>query len=589
MSEFLLLQNFDNPLGLIDVSFEDDCLYSSSSPPRDFLLFSDDLLDTGDPLFLNITDSPPRPQTSVGGDDVREPDERKQNVKCNLRTSLAWDSAFLNGAAGVLEPDELSSFAGESAKRGMLPGIREELDRSTDSLSTFASDGLTMDNLEGDLFTDIRASIQKSNRSSAVSKSMAKSPRMGSGMAASRIKQSPKTVEKPSPTKVTSRTTKKESASLSKIAGRVSISTAAKGPSLNRNRVKLEDDKGKRLASANAKELTGTIKPPTSVGPPRNSVSRLRPLLHSSSLSSTKSESVASSSSSRSESISSDGSIKSLKSVGRNATLRTGVPSGSLIAKATSRITSKSKNPSTIPHLKSSAGKISPSISPASSVSEWSLDSVSFSPTSPLNKRSNYPRSSIGSSSCGDCYQDDCSSQVSDCQSHTSEISAASIQSLPTDVAKPSGLRLPSPKMGFFDGERSSPAIKSKGNVQPQPGAPSGIPRPGTVVQGKLGKVQKAKTTTPVRSPKIGTLKQSLISPKSKSPLSRENPSSAAVAPKVGGISRSAKQSPGISPRVQSKTSPGDKNLKPMKVSPGDKNLKPMKVSPVMKDFNSRC
>ena len=51
--------------------------------------------------------------------------------------------------------------------RHQLPGIAEEVYRSMDSISTLESDNLSLECLEAELFEDIRASIQKSNRSSS--------------------------------------------------------------------------------------------------------------------------------------------------------------------------------------------------------------------------------------------------------------------------------------------------------------------------------------------------------------------------------------------------------------------------------------
>ncbi|CAN0881347.1 hypothetical protein LINGRAHAP2_LOCUS14188 [Linum grandiflorum] len=614
----------DNRLGLIDVSFEDDCLYSTSSPPRDFQ-FSDDLLNNGNAPSLELPD-PQSLETSGDGVDDRghasqpvespEPEESKQNVKYNLRKSLAWDSAFFT-SAGVLEPDELSSMIGQTEKRKMLPEIREELERSTDSLSTLASDGLTMENLEDDLLGDVRASIQKSSRCSTVADSMVKAAAKKAEEASSdkpKAKAAPlkkadavipgaRRMLKPASSQVPPQAcaftllrflrAKGESAPLPKppqISGRVSISTAAKRASLSNNRVKVEKEMGKASASNSAnKDLTGStvagrLKIPTPGGL-RSTVSKLPPPLRSSS-SSTKTESIASSFDC-SESISSDGSSKSsVQSVRQKVLKGAGsVPSSTLIAKAALRIGSKGKNHSTIPnrspHLKSVA-KLSPNISPASSVSEWSSESLCLSPTSTLNKESNCSRSSIDTASCRDIYEEDTSSQVSDSLSHSSESSAVGIRSqsvkrvstesngLGADSAKPSGLRLPSPKIGFFDGARSgsqNPNGKAEASSGlPRPGAPSGLPRPrGVVVKGKAAKLENAKVETPTRS----SIQQQGLNSKSKSPLSIQEP-----LPKVTSVLKNAKRSPSISPRMQSsKTSPGssvEKNPKAVKVTPKD-------------------
>ncbi|KAL9258900.1 hypothetical protein AKJ16_DCAP00679 [Drosera capensis] len=85
----------------------------------------------------------------------------------NLRKSLAWDSAFFT-SAGVLDPDELSSMIeGSEVDRRQkltLPRILEDISKSTDSVCSFESDSLTLESLEADLFCDVRASIQRSSK-----------------------------------------------------------------------------------------------------------------------------------------------------------------------------------------------------------------------------------------------------------------------------------------------------------------------------------------------------------------------------------------------------------------------------------------
>ncbi|KDP46155.1 hypothetical protein JCGZ_06666 [Jatropha curcas] len=81
----------------------------------------------------------------------------------NLRKSLAWDSAFFTNA-GVLDAEELSVLNRGFKKPEMLhfPGFDEEIWRSAESNSTITSDGHSLASLEIDLFDDIRASINKS-------------------------------------------------------------------------------------------------------------------------------------------------------------------------------------------------------------------------------------------------------------------------------------------------------------------------------------------------------------------------------------------------------------------------------------------
>lgn len=62
----------------------------------------------------------------------------------------------------------------EKGKKHVLPGIEEDISRSTDSLSTLESENLTLESLEAELFEDIRASIQKSSKASNMANSSRK-------------------------------------------------------------------------------------------------------------------------------------------------------------------------------------------------------------------------------------------------------------------------------------------------------------------------------------------------------------------------------------------------------------------------------
>lgn len=68
---------------------------------------------------------------------------------------------------GVLDAEELSSII-EGVEKEALPRIEEDVYRSCESISTLESDSLTVESvdLEGDLFEDVRASIQKSSNKS---------------------------------------------------------------------------------------------------------------------------------------------------------------------------------------------------------------------------------------------------------------------------------------------------------------------------------------------------------------------------------------------------------------------------------------
>ncbi|KAB5512198.1 hypothetical protein DKX38_029226 [Salix brachista] len=96
-----------------------------------------------------------------------EAQRMKKKKKYNLCKSIAWDSAFFTSAGLLLLI--ISTMMGGG--KHMLLGIDEDIHKSTNSISTLASDNLTLENLEADLFGDIRASIQRSTKRSDVGNS----------------------------------------------------------------------------------------------------------------------------------------------------------------------------------------------------------------------------------------------------------------------------------------------------------------------------------------------------------------------------------------------------------------------------------
>lgn len=67
---------------------------------------------------------------------------------------------------GVLDAEELSTMitGTDEAAKNSLARIEEDITGSTESISSFQSDNLTLDSHEDDLFVDIRASIQRSSK-----------------------------------------------------------------------------------------------------------------------------------------------------------------------------------------------------------------------------------------------------------------------------------------------------------------------------------------------------------------------------------------------------------------------------------------
>ncbi|KAA3454068.1 Arginine decarboxylase 1-like protein [Gossypium australe] len=96
--------------------------------------------------------------------------------ECVARRSLAWDAAFFT-SAGVLDPEELS-LVNNGYKRSetvthILPGTELEFWKSTESNSTMESE-YSLSSLEIDLFDDMRASMHKSCKASDLLKSSSK-------------------------------------------------------------------------------------------------------------------------------------------------------------------------------------------------------------------------------------------------------------------------------------------------------------------------------------------------------------------------------------------------------------------------------
>uniref|UniRef100_A0A1D1Z0C6 Uncharacterized protein n=1 Tax=Anthurium amnicola TaxID=1678845 RepID=A0A1D1Z0C6_9ARAE len=81
--------------------------------------------------------------------------------KYNLRKSLAWDSAFFT-SEGVLDPEELADVntTFRKVQTCVLPGIQEEPRKSSES--NFSCDSWVAESTEVDLFENLQASIQKS-------------------------------------------------------------------------------------------------------------------------------------------------------------------------------------------------------------------------------------------------------------------------------------------------------------------------------------------------------------------------------------------------------------------------------------------
>ncbi|QCD97890.1 hypothetical protein DEO72_LG6g2603 [Vigna unguiculata] len=489
----------DRRLSIIDVSSADDSLLDGNALHHSENQAHGDLLCT--PNSKNFEDAATKVQQweqephSNGAYGIEKP---KKNSKCNLRKSLAWDSAFFT-SAGVLDPEELSSIIEgvEKDEKHELPDIQEDVYKSCESISTLASDSLTFESaeVEGDLFEDVRASIQKSSRKSSPAGANTKVPSSPAvprfqthdsskkvGMVSrNKMKASPgsknlssgmqgfgKTMKKNNPIfpqlPQKPAAARRESSILrqSKVLPKPSLSstTSSKRESLSNLHVKGERDKTKRIIGARVSSVTKT----PVIGGSRGIVPK--PTLPSKS------------------------------SSGLTVPTRTkSVTSTSSAVRTPSRIAPRNKAEPEISSLSSlmSATKLSSSISPASSISDFSSESSS---TISVAKRvCNSSRSSIDSCSSRKVLldadadqgthshipQNDPSLERQEDQHHSQkERTTPGVAVLPPAPKKPSGLRLPSPKIGFFDGVK--PLVRTpRGGTQPRTVVPGSLPKHGAL------------------------------------------------------------------------------------------------------------
>ncbi|XP_048421758.1 flocculation protein FLO11-like [Pyrus x bretschneideri] len=120
-----------------------------------------------------------------------EPERTRRINRCSFRKSLAWDNAFFT-SAGVLDPEELSivNRGFKKSEKHQLPRIQEVL-RPAESMSTINSGcSSLMASLEFELFEDNRSSAQKPTSLSGVTTSSLKSKR-GKGLQSVRSSKNP--------------------------------------------------------------------------------------------------------------------------------------------------------------------------------------------------------------------------------------------------------------------------------------------------------------------------------------------------------------------------------------------------------------
>ncbi|GAB4856738.1 hypothetical protein Ancab_014652 [Ancistrocladus abbreviatus] len=542
-----------NGFSLINCSDVDDFLHVSTSDAQDS---RED--NVGDILTEDVQQQQPLESLEL------EQPKRKSNY--NLRKSLAWDSAFFT-CAGVLDPEELSSIIEgaeiDRKQKHLLPGIQEDLSKSTDSISTFESDALTLESLEADLFCDIRASIQRCSKGSnlrSMSSNNVPGETESKGGSGSKTDESPSgvmvkpksaskklndSVQVPGKTirlgSAGAQLTKfvprnRDSSSLlprtHEVAHKTSSMAAAasKRMSLSANRVKSEtNNAGSAKVSGQGALLSKVPHPVHS----RGTMPKAMTSLKSSKCASIKPKtgipssrsSCDSSTSSSSESNCRSPSSAMQRKTDRTVTLASNITSLKTSAKVGLKSKSQLGNSRLSAFVKSTS-KNSCSISPASSISEWSSESSSSSAT--VNKKllsAKRCSTSGGVVLDSNALQNHHSDQASTGQeNHFVGLPGASRKHSSTAMgscshpvsAKPSGLRMPSPKMGFFDGVKTGGRTPGS-SLQSRSAIPSSLLRSGAATcspssastKGRLANVPVKTTAAAGANSKLDTLKTS--------------------------------------------------------------------------------
>ncbi|XP_068668613.1 putative GPI-anchored protein pfl2 isoform X1 [Aristolochia californica] len=585
MDDDKLNRDIDRRLSLIDVSSVDDCLIDSVSDAS-FLLRSSvtGLPQKMDPECIGIApqverlEEPARVKISKQMEllplvsELSGATQIGKAPKCNLRKSLAWDNAFFT-SEGVLDADELAMVTKAFKKAApALPGIEEDLRRSAESNTTVGSESWALESLEVDLFDHLRASVRysgdESDKASDVSSCRSKAGPSKPGLSScstskrqnlasqSKIKHVPSASKRQSihnqslkkiseealshlhnvqgpnksrdqkpplkPPKILSRTSPLPSATSKRT------SLASPGPS--KSKINCGDAGNRQLLAVSAKPV-----PPSSIPTPKSSSSSGLPKL---------------------------------------AQSRSGGPSFMSIGKFTSRISGNkaesrnSTHPSTCSTIKTPIrssmkkvenGKINASlrlmpssklstVSPASSIDGMSSsESSSSTPTAKQRMNNSKIRLHAGSSFSAGNALESVPLQLTDLgqsedkgmalgnevakrvpQSSAMDSLRSGLQSTSSSrLLKPSGLRLPSPKIGFFDVDKLVPRASS-GSLHSHTIQPSNRLKSAAAV-GNLGEALKPKSYNKLQA----DFSASDMKPATTSPMQKQSNSSPATIEEV--------------------------------------------------------
>ncbi|VVB02437.1 unnamed protein product [Arabis nemorensis] len=529
---------FELDIGGLSLIDEDDSLllFSSDLDPTSYEFSDTDKEDRGLDLFGDTHNCDEKKEEVLQPNESLEPPKM---MKYNLRKS-------------VLEPDELSSMmeSNQIGARKALPTIQEDVNRSTESISTLQSDCTVETSQEFVLFDHVRASIQMSAISSDTATPY-KSKELGA------------TEALPSPTlstlddhgsqeKMKPNDSRKRPSIRAQGLGKVTkqpVAAKEHNASISRPLNGLGKTKRTSVDVIKAKEeknikLTGGKEPIARVPISR----RTRPIV--SKLEVPSKSALRFSVASKNESPSSGSSVESCASVSPTASNRSldslqlkkdqnlRIASHSLANGPTSRAASRNIGQPKVQPLSartyksklfSKVTRLSSSVDWTSETPNWSSETPRVSTPNKIAKgikitvpgesgpASNDTRKTLKPLNAKDvsAVQDDLKPDKQGAK-RGSVFSGSAVR--PTSMTKPTGLRVPSPKVGYFDGARSSVLRTPTGSCT---GPVSGLakhgarsPNESTASRTKSGKSQ------PSRSPVIqeSTNPKAKVSPVSRSP-----------------------------------------------------------------------
>ncbi|GLT70086.1 hypothetical protein SLA2020_421850 [Shorea laevis] len=454
------------------------------------ILDSEELFETLNVRNLeNEVDKPEHREQKCLPSESLDPERTGTVGECNARRSLAWDSAFFT-SAGFLDPEELSMVnrGFKKSEAPMLPGIVEEFKRSADSNSAMDTD-YSLVSLEIDLFDDMKASVHKSSKAAGISFS---SSELGRGTGTQNF-PSLRKVDGSSRTKIEPvpasrrQSVKKYCKEMTAREEEVAILPRSQGPARNRESNSSSSSKPSKTLHKQAEPLSSSAIKTAYVGANTEKMEHKirkdsfvtgqdiskRPCYGDSGSGAPLTPSPGSASSKGADNSLSKSMNKSLSnSLRRKNCSRVAAYDSSSSTPSRALIGSRSKLEFYSQPVHSLSTSKSSSTSPSSSIKEWSMGS-----STSLNQISDDSKASLdgtlhrgvsldtnasqgsnnGSHSCNRSSAESKGKEMKLTNQHVDRFSKGAGSQSPTVSGnlKPSGLRMPLPKIGFFDMEKS--------------------------------------------------------------------------------------------------------------------------------------